>query len=84
VRTLSRLSIAGVREPLLREHYGGGQSFFVAPRISDLARDRGIPEDRGPESEPAIAHGQMGPKLLEEVLTAFYDANWTYLSPPTS
>ncbi len=25
-----------VREALLREHYRGGQSFFVAPRIADL------------------------------------------------
>ena len=25
-----------VREALLREHYRGGQSFFVVPRIADL------------------------------------------------
>ncbi len=25
-----------IREALLREHYRGGQSFYVAPRISDL------------------------------------------------
>jgi transcription-repair coupling factor (superfamily II helicase) len=26
-----------IREALLREHYRGGQSFFVVPRISDIA-----------------------------------------------
>ena len=26
-----------VREALLREHYRGGQSFFVVPRVADLA-----------------------------------------------
>ena len=25
-----------IREALLREHYRGGQSFFVCPRVSDL------------------------------------------------
>ena len=33
-----------VREALLREHYRGGQSFFVAPRIADLREAEDLPE----------------------------------------
>jgi len=62
-----------VREALLREHYRGGQSFFVAPRISDLREAEEFLKSVVPEVKPAVAHGQMSPKLLEEVMTAFYE-----------
>ena len=32
-----------VREALLREHYRGGQAFYVCPRIEDLAERQGLP-----------------------------------------
>jgi transcription-repair coupling factor (superfamily II helicase) len=62
-----------VREALLREHYRGGQSFFVAPRISELREAEEFLKSVVPEVKPAVAHGQMSPKLLEEVMTAFYE-----------
>ncbi|HKQ45225.1 MAG TPA: transcription-repair coupling factor [Rhizomicrobium sp.] len=62
-----------VREALLREHYRGGQSFFVAPRIADLREAEAFLKSVVPEVKPAVAHGQMSPKLLEEVMTAFYE-----------
>lgn len=62
-----------VREALLREHYRGGQSFFVAPRISDLGDAMTFLKEVVPEVKPALAHGQMSPKVLEEVMTAFYE-----------
>jgi transcription-repair coupling factor (superfamily II helicase) len=62
-----------VREALLREHYRGGQSFFVAPRISDLREIAEFLKTVVPEVKAAIAHGQMSPKVLEEVMTAFYE-----------
>jgi len=62
-----------VREALLREHYRGGQSFFVAPRISDLREVAEFLKTVVPEVKAAVAHGQMSAKLLEEVMTAFYD-----------
>ncbi len=62
-----------VREALLREHYRGGQSFFVAPRIADLADAMEFLKAVVPEVKPALAHGQMGAHLLEEVMTAFYE-----------
>jgi transcription-repair coupling factor (superfamily II helicase) len=62
-----------VREALLREHYRGGQSFFVAPRVSDLGELEAFLKSAVPEVKSAVAHGQMSAKVLEEVMTAFYE-----------
>jgi transcription-repair coupling factor (superfamily II helicase) len=62
-----------IREALLREHYRGGQSFFVAPRIADLNDAMEFLKATVPEVKPAMAHGQMAPTVLEEVMTAFYE-----------
>jgi transcription-repair coupling factor (superfamily II helicase) len=62
-----------VREALLREHYRGGQSFFVAPRIADLRDSEAFLKATVPEVKTAVAHGQMSPTVLEEVMTAFYE-----------
>jgi len=62
-----------VREALLREHYRGGQSFYVCPRIADLREAEQFLKDTVPEVRPAIAHGQMAASSLEDVMTAFYD-----------
>jgi transcription-repair coupling factor (superfamily II helicase) len=62
-----------IREALLREHYRGGQSFFVAPRIADLKDAMEFLKATVPEVKPAMAHGQMAPTVLEEVMTAFYE-----------
>jgi transcription-repair coupling factor (superfamily II helicase) len=57
----------------LREHYRGGQSFYVAPRIADLREIEKFLKETIPEVKAVVAHGQMSPTLLEEVMTAFYD-----------
>lgn len=62
-----------VREALLREHYRGGQSFFVAPRISELGDVEKFLKEVVPEVKLAVAHGQMSATTLEEVMTAFYE-----------
>ncbi|MGH6829239.1 MAG: transcription-repair coupling factor, partial [Rhizomicrobium sp.] len=62
-----------VREALLREHYRGGQSFFVAPRISDLRDAAAFLKATVPEVKVAVAHGQMSAGLLEEAMTEFYE-----------
>src|SRR5262249_22794884 len=62
-----------VREALLREHYRGGQSFYVCPRISDLRETEEFLHDTVPEVKFAVAHGQMAAHQLEDVMTAFYD-----------
>jgi len=62
-----------IREALLREHYRGGQSFYVAPRIADLREAAQFLKDTVPEVKVAIGHGQLAPSILEDVMTSFYD-----------
>jgi transcription-repair coupling factor (superfamily II helicase) len=62
-----------VREALLREHYRGGQSFYVAPRIADLREAEEFLKATVPEVKIAVGHGQMAAHTLEDVMTAFYD-----------
>jgi len=62
-----------IREALLREHYRGGQSFYVAPRIADLGEAQHFIKENVPEVKVAIAHGQMAATHLEDVMTNFYD-----------
>ncbi|HVT25824.1 MAG TPA: transcription-repair coupling factor [Rhizomicrobium sp.] len=62
-----------VREALLREHYRGGQSFYVCPRVSDLREAGEFLKATVPEVKFAVAHGQLTPGALEDVMTAFYE-----------
>ncbi len=68
-----------VREALLRERYRGGQSFYVCPRISDLAERRAFLAEHVPEVKVAVANGQMAPGELEDIMTAFYDGAYDVL-----
>lgn len=68
-----------VRETLLREHYRGGQSFFVCPRISDLGEVREFLENHVPELKVGVAHGQMAGGQLDDVMNAFYDGKYDVL-----
>ena len=62
-----------IREAILREHYRGGQSFYVCPRIEDQGRLAEQLRTLVPEIKVGVANGQMPPKALEEVMAAFYD-----------
>ncbi|HYM18991.1 MAG TPA: transcription-repair coupling factor [Micropepsaceae bacterium] len=62
-----------IREALLREHYRGGQSFYVVPRIADLGQASEFLKEAVPEVKTAIAHGQIGTAQLEDTMTSFYD-----------
>jgi transcription-repair coupling factor (superfamily II helicase) len=68
-----------VREALLREHYRGGQSFYVCPRISDLEEAAQFLRAEVPEIKFIMAHGQMPPKTIEDVMTAFYEGRYDVL-----
>ncbi|HET7815981.1 MAG TPA: transcription-repair coupling factor [Sphingomicrobium sp.] len=68
-----------VREALLREHYRGGQSFFVVPRILDLAEIEEWLREEVPEVKAVTAHGQMAPSDVEERMSAFYDRKYDVL-----
>ncbi len=68
-----------VREALLRERYRGGQSFYVCPRIEDLAEAKSFLDKTVPEVRVAVAHGQMPSAVLEDVMSAFYDGKFDVL-----
>ncbi|MGI9419382.1 MAG: transcription-repair coupling factor [Geminicoccaceae bacterium] len=62
-----------IREAILREHYRGGQSFYVCPRIEDQGRLADQLHALVPEIKVGVANGRMPAKQLEEVMAAFYD-----------
>jgi transcription-repair coupling factor (superfamily II helicase) len=68
---------------LLREHYRGGQSYFVAPRISDLPDIEEFLREYVPEIRAVVAHGQMAPTEVEERMSAFYDRKYDVLLSTT-
>jgi transcription-repair coupling factor (superfamily II helicase) len=72
-----------VREALLREHYRGGQAFFVCPHIEDLADAKEFLEKNVPEVRFALAHGQMSSRVLEDIMSAFYDGKYDVLVSTT-
>jgi len=72
-----------IKEALLREHYRGGQSFFVVPRISDLTDIEEYLRTEIPEIKYISAHGQMAPIDIEERMNAFYDKKYDILLSTT-
>jgi transcription-repair coupling factor (superfamily II helicase) len=72
-----------LREALLREHYRGGQSFFVVPRIADLTDIEEFIREQVPEVKPVTAHGQMAPSEVEDRMSAFYDKRYDVLISTT-
>jgi len=72
-----------LREALLREHYRGGQAYFVTPRISDLPDIEKFLREDVPEISYVVAHGQMAPTEVEERMSAFYDRRYDLLVSTT-
>lgn len=72
-----------IRETLMREHYRGGQSFYVCPRLADLADIQAFLASDVPELKVAVAHGQMAAGELEDIMNAFYDGRYDVLLSTT-
>jgi transcription-repair coupling factor (superfamily II helicase) len=72
-----------VREALLRERYRGGQSFYVCPRIEDIAGVKEFLDKNVPEVKVAVAHGQMPATALDDIMSAFYDGKYDVLLSTT-
>ncbi len=68
-----------VREAILREHFRGGQVFYVCPRIEDLPELEERLQKLVPEIKVGVAHGQLAAGALEAVMTAFYDGRYDVL-----
>ncbi|MGB8621848.1 MAG: transcription-repair coupling factor, partial [Paracoccaceae bacterium] len=84
IRTyVSEFDAVTVREALLREHYRGGQSFFVVPRLSDLPEIEEFLRDQVPEVSVVVAHGQMAAGELDDRMNAFYDGKYDVLLATT-
>ena len=62
-----------LREAILREHYRGGQTFYVCPRIEDQPKLTEQLRKLVPEVRIAVANGRLPARQLEEVMAAFYD-----------
>ena len=84
IRTyVSEFDTITIREALLREHYRGGQSFLVVPRISDLPEMEDWLKREVPEVTHVVAHGQMAAGELDDRMNAFYDGKYDVLLATT-
>ncbi|MCA8869963.1 MAG: transcription-repair coupling factor [Rhodobacteraceae bacterium] len=84
IRTyVSEFDSVTIREALLREHYRGGQSFYVVPRISDLAEIETFLREHVPEVSVVTAHGQLAAGELDDRMNAFYDGKFDVLLATT-
>jgi transcription-repair coupling factor (superfamily II helicase) len=72
-----------LREALLREHYRGGQTYFVVPRISDMPDMEDFLREKIPEIRFISAHGQMSPTEVEDRMSAFYERRYDVLLSTT-
>ncbi len=68
-----------IREAIMREHFRGGQIFYVCPRIEDIPKLEERLRTLVPEVKVAVAHGQMPATALEEVMSAFYEGHYEVL-----
>jgi transcription-repair coupling factor (superfamily II helicase) len=68
-----------IREALLREQYRGGQSFYVCPRIEDLAAVAEEIRELVPEMRMAMAHGRLPPTQIENTMQDFVDGKFDLL-----
>ncbi len=84
IRTyVSEFDAVTIREALLREHYRGGQSFYVVPRVSDLPEIEAFLREQVPEVTVVVAHGQMASGELDRRMNAFYDGKYDVLLATT-
>ena len=72
-----------VRDALLKEHARGGRSFYVAPRIADLEDLEKSLKVLVPELKYVVAHGQMAPSKINEIMEDFYDGKYDILLSTT-
>ncbi|MBU2866257.1 transcription-repair coupling factor [Pacificibacter marinus] len=84
IRTyVSEFDTVTLREALLREHYRGGQSFFVVPRIKDIPEIEEFLRREVPEVSFVIGHGQLAAGELDDRMNAFYDGKYDVLLATT-
>ena len=68
-----------VREAILNEHYRGGQTFYVCPRIENLDGMAARLAELVPEVKLVTVHGRMAVRDMETAMSAFYDGAYDVL-----
>jgi transcription-repair coupling factor (superfamily II helicase) len=68
-----------IREALLREQFRGGQTFYVCPRIEDLAEVAAELRELVPEMRLGMAHGRMAPTTIENTMQDFVEGKFDVL-----
>ena len=80
IRTyVSEFDSLTIKDALLREHYRGGQSFFIVPHVSDIDAILNFLKANVPELKVGVAHGQMSATHLDDTMSAFYDHQYDVL-----
>ncbi len=72
-----------IKEAIYREKFRGGQTFFVCPRVSDIAEMLDTLKNLVPDVKIAVAHGQMPPTQLEDIMSDFADGLYDVLLSTT-
>ncbi|UZW38291.1 transcription-repair coupling factor [Rickettsia conorii] len=72
-----------IRDALLREHFRGGRSFYVVPRIKDIEDITKQLKQIVPELSYKIAYGKMTPSKIDEVMSEFYAGKFDILVSTT-
>ncbi|WP_420547260.1 transcription-repair coupling factor [Curvivirga sp.] len=68
-----------LKEAIYREHFRGGQVYYVCPRIKDLHQVHKQLTELVPDLKIAVAHGQLNPSDLEDVMSDFTDGKYDIL-----
>lgn len=68
-----------IREALLREQYRGGQTFYVCPRVEDLASVAEEIRELVPEIRLGMAHGKLAPTTIENTMQEFVEGKFDVL-----
>ena len=68
-----------IKEAILREHFRGGQTFYVCPRISDMPEIEDTLKKLLPDIKVVKAHGQMPAKELEKIMSDFAEHKYDIL-----
>lgn len=72
-----------IKEAIMREKYRGGQTFYVCPKIADIPEVERILSELVPKAKVLVAHGQMTPSHLEDVMNEFASGNGDILLSTT-
>ena len=77
--TVSTFEMSKIREWILNELKRGGQIYVVHDRVHSIDRLAGYINKYVPEAKLAIAHGQMKPSQLEDVIHGFLNKKYDVL-----